>query len=456
MKIMSLQAENVLRLKAVRIAPDPEAALVVVAGKNGQGKSSVLDAIAMALGGANLVPEEPIRRGEDAAEIQVDLGDYVVTRRFWRDGDAVKSSLDVETKDGSVRAPQSLLDRLVSDVAWDPLAFLELKPKAQRDALQAFFGVDLDDLDEMRPKAIAKITDTRRELDALERRLAAAPAHDDAPANEIDVRDLVAELEAAEQAWATGRAACKDRDDAAKALFGLGLDVENGQKAVVEAMAALERARAKLVDAERAYEDGVRRAEELKTRADEVVAALPDKQAIHDRIAGSRALNRKYQENRERDALAHAIARLRDDLAAAKTHLAALDEERVERLSRITFPVEGLAFGEDRLTLHGLPFEQASTAERLRTAVAVGTANDKPLKVVVVKAGNDLDDDGLALLASLAEERGAQVWVERIAGGPAAVTIVDGEGGNMAAPAPTDEKPRRRRKAQQKATAVAE
>lgn len=82
MKIISLQAENVKRLTAVTITPDGN--LVQITGKNGQGKTSVLDAIWWALEGAANIQAEPIRKGAEEARIRLDLGEYVVTRTFTR------------------------------------------------------------------------------------------------------------------------------------------------------------------------------------------------------------------------------------------------------------------------------------------------------------------------------------------------------------------------------------
>ena len=79
MKIVELQAENVKRLKAVEITPD--GTMQVIGGRNAQGKSSVLDAIWLALGGGKASKETPlpIRDGEDKASVRLDLGDLVVT-----------------------------------------------------------------------------------------------------------------------------------------------------------------------------------------------------------------------------------------------------------------------------------------------------------------------------------------------------------------------------------------
>ena len=78
MKIIKLTASNVKRLRAVEITPD--GTLQVVTGRNGQGKTSVLDAIWLALGGGSAAREtvRPVRDGEDKASVTLDLGDLTV------------------------------------------------------------------------------------------------------------------------------------------------------------------------------------------------------------------------------------------------------------------------------------------------------------------------------------------------------------------------------------------
>ena len=82
MRIVELYAENVKRLRAVSITPDPT--VQVIGGRNAQGKSSVLDAIWLALGGgqASRAITRLVRDGEDHATVALDLGDLRVTRFF--------------------------------------------------------------------------------------------------------------------------------------------------------------------------------------------------------------------------------------------------------------------------------------------------------------------------------------------------------------------------------------
>jgi len=109
MNIVSITSENFKRIKAVHIKPTGD--VVVVGGRNAQGKSSVLDSIAAALGGKELMPDEALRQGADGGQITVDLGDIIVTRTF---GPAGKTALKVTNKEGaSFASPQSMLDKLV-------------------------------------------------------------------------------------------------------------------------------------------------------------------------------------------------------------------------------------------------------------------------------------------------------------------------------------------------------
>ena len=81
MKIVKFIAENIKRLKVVEITPNGN--VVEICGKNDQGKSSVLDAIAWALGGQALIDAVPIRLGEEEAYSRVTLDSGIVVERTW-------------------------------------------------------------------------------------------------------------------------------------------------------------------------------------------------------------------------------------------------------------------------------------------------------------------------------------------------------------------------------------
>src|SRR3990172_5003945 len=127
MKIIRLKAENIKKLVAVEITPAGN--VVRITGKNAAGKTSVLDSIFWALGGQQNISEQPIRKGEKRASIEVDLGDIVVKRTFTEGGG---TALTIENKDGlRFKSPQTMLDGLIGRLTFDPLEFMRQEPRKQ-------------------------------------------------------------------------------------------------------------------------------------------------------------------------------------------------------------------------------------------------------------------------------------------------------------------------------------
>jgi DNA repair exonuclease SbcCD ATPase subunit len=100
MRIVKFQAENIKRLVVVEIAPTGN--VVQITGKNGAGKTSVLDAIYWALCGKDNIQSVPIRNGASEARIRLDLGEVIVTRKFTkRESGEVTTSVTVESAEGA-------------------------------------------------------------------------------------------------------------------------------------------------------------------------------------------------------------------------------------------------------------------------------------------------------------------------------------------------------------------
>jgi hypothetical protein len=197
-KIISLTAENVKRLVAVSIKPNGN--LVEITGKNGQGKTSVLDAIWWALTGTGNVQTQPIRKGEMRATIKLDLGEIIVTRTFTRkDETDYTTALSVRGADGSsFKSPQAVLDGLAGALSFDPLEFSRMKARDQFNALRAFVpGIDFEKVDAQNRGDYERRTEANR---LWKQALAAAemisvPA--ETPEEPIDEAALTTEMQAA-------------------------------------------------------------------------------------------------------------------------------------------------------------------------------------------------------------------------------------------------------------------
>ncbi len=80
-KITNLELENIKRIKAVQLTPS-ESGLTVIGGNNGQGKTSVLDGIAWALGGDKFKPSQPQRDGYEVGGNNSPDGVRMIYNRF--------------------------------------------------------------------------------------------------------------------------------------------------------------------------------------------------------------------------------------------------------------------------------------------------------------------------------------------------------------------------------------
>lgn len=117
------------------------------------------------------------------------------------------------------------------------------------------------------------------------------------------------------------------------------------------------------------------------------------------------------------------LGRRKEDIAASRDDL----------LAGVKFPVPGMSFAEKGITLNGFPFENASSAEQIRASFAIAMAQNPRLRIALVRQGSLLDEDGKLLLAQVAADHDAQVWVECVSNGEkVGIVIEDGavlEGG---------------------------
>lgn len=408
MKIVELRAENVKRLRAVEIRPD--GALQVIGGRNAQGKSSVLDAIWLALGGGKASKETrlPIRDGEKKASVRLDLGELVVTRSWTRNG----TSLKVTNADGApIKSPQSVLDSLLAGVSFDPLAFIRLSPARQREALLDLveLDVDFDALADQRRAAYEARTDIGRQIRAL----GASVVDEAIPEAEESVAAIVEEIEKA-------RKINSDREASERAIASYRGDIRELQETILNLRMEIENAEDQIRITEAALEDTQAELDELPVACD--IAAITERlRGVEERNARIRENNRARQVREEK----RRLEKTREEYTAK---IEEIDAKKNDALERAIFPIDGLGFDEDGVTYAGIPFSQASSAEQIRIATAMAMAANPRLRVAMIRDGSLLDDETLKGLRQQVTDAGFQLWIERVGDGDAgAVIIEDGE-----------------------------
>lgn len=391
MKIIRLSAENIKRLKAIEITPD--GTVQVITGRNAQGKSSVLDAIWLALGGGAAArgTVRPIRDGEDHAAVTLDLGDLIVTRTWTGD----KTALTVKTADGAkYSSPQAVLDALVGRLSFDPLEFTRLSARDQVAALLDIVAldVDLNELARERQAAYDRRTDIGRQIKALGEIEKPTPA----PDTEASASDLIARIREG--------GALIERQDAES-------------RAVQAAHDEIEELRRDLAAWERTLDERIAK---VSTHVPE-----PDVAAMEAELDALEETNRAVRHNAE---IAKATKIKQNLTEAYENHTAAIeaiDKQKADALTGATFPVDGLGFDDNGVTYQGVPFSQASSAEQIRVSLAMAMSLNPQLRVIRIVDGSLLDAENMALIAEMAAAQDYQVWVERVADGSGVGVVIE-------------------------------
>lgn len=411
-KIVQLTASNVKRLSAVTIKPD--GSTVVIGGRHGNGKSSVLDSIVYAITGTKSLPPQPLRRGTSKGYIDLDLGDLKIRRTFTRKGEAdYTTSLEVKRANGDkVASPQALLDTLCSSLAFDPLEFARMKPKAQLEALKSLVNLDFTVLDQQRARIYAERTEVNRQTQQKKAELESTPAIEGVPAAEVSISERLAALRKAE-------AANKANADQRKLLASKEMNL-------AAKLAEVKRLQEVLAAAQKEAESH----EQAVEAQSKIVEALPadiDLDDLQKEVADAETINRHVRQNQKRAAIATAFHDLSDKGDELTRKIEEIDDRKAQLMREAKFPVDGLSFGNDGVLLNGLPLEQANTAAQIELSVAMGLALNPTLRVMLVRDGSSLfaDETGLGLIAKLAEKHDAQVWIERASLGEECSVIID-------------------------------
>lgn len=408
--IVSLTAENVKRLVAVSITPTNK--LVEITGKNGAGKTSVLDSIWWALGGAGSLQKAPIRKGQDSARIRLDLGDYVVTRKFARAEDGeFTTSLSVENADGGrLTKGQTLVESFLGSLTLDPLEFARMKPRDQFETLKGYVeGVDIEAIDAANRTDFDKRTDINRQVKAKQAEADAIPIPSATPALKVDESALVDELSAV----ADHNAQIERRKDARAQAAA---DIERYQQEAINARdrASDLRAQAESWETEAANNDT--RASELTTKLANA-EQLPDPKdaaEVRARLDAAKATNALVDQATRRKTLKDEATKLEKDSGDITDRIEARNKQKQEAIAAAKMPVDGITFADGAILFGGVPFDQASDAEQLRASVAIAMAGEPRLRVLRIREGSLLDDEGLKIVAEMAQARDFQVWVERV------------------------------------------
>jgi len=407
MRIIQLTSENVKRLKAVNVKPP--AGVVVVSGKNAQGKSSLLDSIMYALTGKKSMPGRPIHDGEKKARVAVDLGEIVV-ELVWTSNE--RSYLKVTPKEGEAFAsPQEILNKLVGPLSFDPLLFLQQDGKKQVATLKELTGLNFTSLEQERAKAYQERTIVNRRITDLEGEIKGMKRPEGVRVEPITLQALLAEHAAAIKTRQENIGTRQDLADQTEERDHIKTEIERLEN-------ELTRQKGKLAAAEQIVENTTKQLDALTD---------PDVAGIEERIRSAETVNGIAKTWTDWEVKQKELTANQEKAEKLTGQIEELDAQQKKELADAKLPVVGLGFTEDGVTFNDLPLDQASQAEQLRVGLAIATALNPKVRIILIRTGSLLDSDNMKLLAEFAQEYDMQIWIERVEEGDVGIIIEDGE-----------------------------
>jgi hypothetical protein len=415
-KIVRLVAENYKRLKAADITPRSHV-VSVASEKNEQGKSSLLDSILAAFGGAEGIAKKPIRTGQDSASIEIDMGDIIVTRNFTAGGTTVV----VKNAEGlKYPSPQAVLDKMYGKVAFDPFEFSRLDIAEQSLTLRKLVGLDFKQLDEQKQMVYEARTEEGRDLRSLEARLKPLKFVEGLPEEEETTMAIFSAQKRASEtnsknAVYRSQLQAKERDFNATGEHIAKLDAE-----IKKLQTQLAR--------EQAHQNEVaKEVAEMREHASKLVDI--DLSPFATKAKELEEKNAQIRQNKEFNTLKQQVFEKKTTVDDYTNRLAKIEEEKSKLIREAKYPIEGLSIDVDGEILYqGTPLSQSSSAAKIRVSVAIAIALNPDLKVMIIREGSLLDKDNLAMIGDMAAKSDSQVWIEMVGiGDDVGVIIEDGE-----------------------------
>ena len=363
-KITGLKLENVKRIKLVEIQP-AENGLTIIGGNNGEGKTSVLDGIAYALGGESFRPSA-LTNGDGNAYIRVDIGDYTVERK------GKNAELRITDRNG-MKGGQKMLNEIVGKFALDLSKFMNANDQEKTKLLLKMFPELETMLDEYKRESEqlrGKRTEINRDIVRMQAQYDMMPCHSDIPEAEIQVSDLIEQLNAESQKE-------KDQEEKrrnAEAISGNLKAMEEQYNSMTDTLESL-RSQIKTLEAniQANVTSAKQMLEQKRILAEEIENAPASRRAeITEQINHASAINDKILQNRNRKSALANLEALRKESETLTSNIDEIESRRKATLQKADLPLLELSItDEGELLYHNQKWDCMSGAERLKVATAI-------------------------------------------------------------------------------------
>lgn len=411
-KIAKLEIENVKRVKALKIEPT-ERGLTIVGGKNGQGKTSVLDSIAWALGGERKRPSQPDREGSvNKPYLKVTMNNGLEVERKGKNSD-----LKVLDPSGN-KAGQSLLNSFVEELAIDLPRFMDSTNKDKADTLLKIIGVG-DKLAELEMEE-KKYYDERRTTGQIasqkEKYAAELPYYPDAPDEFIKAKDLINQQQ---------EILSRNGDNQRKRQQANQLKEQSERQTYLinQKKVEIERLQQELANMEEQHKETKK---DLET-AQKTAAQLQDESTaeIENSIAEIEEINEKVRTNQSKDMAEEDARNYKKQYERLSEQIDEVRNKKATLLDNADLPLEGLSVEEGELTFDGMRWDNMSGAEQLKVSTAIVRKLKPDCGFILIDKLEQMDLDTLKEFGSWLEQEDLQAIATRVSTGEECSIIIE-------------------------------
>lgn len=404
-KINKLEIENVKRIKAVKIEPTASG-LTIVGGNNNQGKTSVLDSIAWALGGEKYRPSQPQREGSTIPPtLHIVLNNGLVVERKGKN-----SSLKVTDPSGN-KGGQQLLNEFVEQLALDLPKFMESSGKEKAQTLLKIIGVgdQLAVLDQQEKEMYNKRLAIGQIADQKEKFAKEQPYYPDAPKELVSPSELIRQQQ---EILAKNGENQRKRDQVKKyedSIYFLRQSVDGMKEQLAEEEKKLREAEENLRIAQMNTQD----------LQDESTAELEAS------ISNIEEINRKVRANMDKDKAEEDAREYRDQYNTLTADINKTRNAKTDLLQSAELPLPELSVKDGELIYKGQQWDNMSGSDRLKVSAAIVRKLNPKCGFVLLDKLEQMDIQTLNEFGQWLEQEGLQAIATRVSTGDECSIIIE-------------------------------
>lgn len=407
-KINSFEIENVKRIKMLQYEPTANG-LTLIGGRNNQGKTSVLDAIAWALGGDRFKPSAAQRDGALVPPyLRIELSNGIVVERRGKNSD-----LKVTDPTGRL-AGQNLLNQFVEQFALNVPKFMEATAKEKAQILLKIIGVG-DKLFELE-NAEQRLYNERRTIgqiaDQKTKFAKEMPIYQGVPQLPVSASDLI-----------SAQQDILARNGENQRLRMKADRIKQEYTALAE---KVNRLRTELAEAEKQLGE---KSDELKTAMKSTEQLTDESTAeIEQSIAEIDEINRKVRANLDREKAEEDADYYKNQYDDLTEKIAAVRDEKIDLLKNADMPLAELSVENAELIYKGRKWDSMSGSDQLKVATAIVRKLNPECGFVLLDKLEQMDIETLADFGMWLEKEQLQAIATRVStGSECSIIIEDGK-----------------------------